>query len=115
MEGNGASIYTAEPCSVKRSANANFTRIGNTLYAHVYFWTGEEFAIAGLKTKVLSAKMLRSGTPVKFVQEDLRIRFVGLPKTAPDSPVTTIVAECDGEPKQDTDNVRKTRERAAVA
>jgi alpha-L-fucosidase len=115
VDGNAASIYKAEPCNVKRSADANFTRIGNTLYSHVHFWAGEEFAIGGLKTKVLSAKMLRTGTPVKFVQEDLRIRFIGLPKNAPDSPVTTIVAECDGEPKQDTDNVRKTRERAAVA
>jgi len=115
LEGNGASIYKAEPCSVKRSADANFTRIGNTLYAHVHFWAGEEFAIGGFKTKVLSAKMLRTGAPVKVVQDDMRVRFVGLPKNAPDSPVTTIAAECDGEPKQDTDNVRKTRERGATA
>ena len=100
---------------MKRSADANFTRIGNTLYAHVHFWAGEEFAIGGFKTKVLSAKMLRTGAPVKVVQDDMRVRFTGLPKNAPDSPVTTIVAECDGEPKQDTDNVRKTRERGATA
>jgi alpha-L-fucosidase len=115
VDGNAASIYKAEPCSVKRSAYSNFTRIGNTLYMQIHFWPGEEAVIAGPKMKVLSAKMLRTGTPVKFIQEDLRVRFVNLPKTAPDSPVTTIVAECDGEPKQDTDNVRKTRERAAVA
>ena len=111
MDGNGASIYKAEPCQVKRSDHALFTRTGNTLYAHVHFWAGEEFVISGLKTKVLSAKMLRTGAPVKFIQEDLRFRFVGLPKNAPDSPVTTLVAECEGEPRQDTDNVRKTRER----
>jgi alpha-L-fucosidase len=115
IDGNAASIYKAEPCSVKRSAYSNFTRIGNTLYMQIYFWPGEEAVIAGPKMKVLSAKMLRTGTPVKFIQEDLRVRFVGLPKTAPDSPVTTIVVECDGEPKQDTDNVRKTRQRAAIA
>jgi alpha-L-fucosidase len=115
VDGNAASIYKAEPCNVKRAANANFTRIGNTLYSHIHFWPGEEFVIAGPKMKVLSAKMLRTGAPVKFIQEDLRVRFVGLSKIAPDSPITTIVAVCDGEPKQDTDNVRKTRERAAVA
>ena len=115
MDGNAASIYKAEPRSVKRSAYSNFTRIGNTLYMQIHFWPGEETVIAGPKMKVLSANMLRTGTPVKFIPEDLRVRFVGLPKTAPDSPVTTIVAECDGEPKQDTDNVRKTRERAVVA
>jgi alpha-L-fucosidase len=115
VDGNGASIYKAEPCSVKRSANANFTRIGNTLYAHIHFWPGEEFAIAGPQMKVLSAKLLRSGAPVKVIQEDLRVRFTGLPKTPPDSPVTTIVAECDGVPKQDTNHVRETRERATTA
>jgi len=115
VDGNAASIYRAEPCSVKRSAYANYTRIGNTLYMHCYFWPGEEAVISGPKMKVLSAKLLRTGAPVKVIQEDLRVRFVGLPKTAPDSPVTTIVAECDGEPGQDTNNVRKTRERAAVA
>ena len=115
VDGNSASIYKAEPCNVKRSANANFTRIGNTLYAHIHFWPGEEFAISGPKMKVLSAKLLRTGAPVKVIQDDLRVRFVGLPKTAPDSPVTTIVAECDGVPKQDTNNVRETRERAATA
>jgi alpha-L-fucosidase len=81
---------------------------------HVYFWPGEEVVIPGPKMKVLSAKLLRSGTPVKVIQEDLRVRFVGLPKNAPDTPVTTIVAECDSEPKQDTDNVRRTRERDQV-
>ncbi len=115
LDGNAVSIYQAEPCSVKRSADALFTRKGNTLYSHVHFWAGEEFAIGGFKTKVLSAKLLRTGAPVKVVQDDMRVRFVGLPKNAPDSPVTTIVAECDGEPKQDTDNVRKTRERGATA
>jgi alpha-L-fucosidase len=115
VEGNGAAIYKAEPCTVKRSANTLFTRIGNTMYAHEYFWTGEELAIGGFTTKVLSAKMLRTGTPVKFVQDDLRVRLIGLPKIAPDTPATTIVVECNGEPKQNTDNVRKTRERAAVA
>ena len=35
----------------------------------------------------------------------------GLPKLAPDSPVTTIAIECDGLPNQDTDYVRKQRPR----
>ena len=114
LEGNAASIYKGEPCQVKRSNYANFTRMGNTLYTHVYFWPGEEVVIPGPKMKVLSAKMLRSGMPVKFVQDDLRVRFLGLPKNAPDTPITTIVAECDSEPRQDTDNVRRTRERDQV-
>src|SRR5580693_243493 len=34
VDGNGAAIYKAEPCTVKRSAYANFSRTGNTLYMH---------------------------------------------------------------------------------
>jgi alpha-L-fucosidase len=111
MEGNGQSIYRAEPCRVKRSAFANFTRLGNTLYIHAYFWPGTELNIGGLETKVKSAKMLRTGAPVKFEQTRLQTKFVGLPASAPDSPVTTIAVECEGEPVQNTDNVRRTRER----
>ena len=111
MEGNGQSIYKGEPCSVKRSAFANFTRTGNMLYIHAYFWPGSELNIAGLRTKVKSAKLLRSGTPVKFSQTELQTKFLGLPKSAPDTPVTTLAVECESEPTQDTDFVRKNRER----
>jgi alpha-L-fucosidase len=75
-----------------------------------YFWPGTELAIGGLSAKVKSAKFLRTGAPVRFEQTTLQTKFVGLPASAPDAPITTI-AECDGEPREDTDNVRRTRER----
>jgi alpha-L-fucosidase len=55
--------------------------------------------------------LLASGTPVKFNQEKLRVRFQNLPAKAPDSPVTTIAIECDGEPKQDNEFERREHER----
>src|SRR5437660_491413 len=70
MDGNGQSIYKSEPCKVRRSAYENFTREGNNLYVHVHFWPGETVSISGLRTKVKSAKLLRSGTPVKVEQDD---------------------------------------------
>jgi alpha-L-fucosidase len=111
MDGRGQTIYKTDVCKVKRSAFANFTRKGNTLYIHAYFWPGTELNIAGLRTKVISAKMLRSGTPVKFQQTEFQTKFIGLPQSAPDSPVTTLAVECESEPVQDTDFVRKNRER----
>ena len=96
---------------MKRSAFANFTRKGNTLYMHAYFWPGAELNIAGPRTKVVSAKMLRSGTPVEFRQTEFQTKLMGLPQSAPDSPVTTLAVECESEPVQDTDFVRKNRER----
>ena len=111
IDGNSQSIYKTDICNVKRAAFANFTRKGNTLYIHAYFWPGSELNIAGLRTRVKSAKLLRSGTPVKFQQTELQTKFLGLPQTAPDSPVTTLAVECESEPIQDTDFVRKKRER----
>ena len=114
MEKNGDTIYTAEPCQVKRSANALFTRKGNTLYMHVHFWPGDYVAISGLKAKVKSARLHASGKAVKFDQDRFRTRFTGLPASAPDDPVTTIAIECDSEPVQDTMMVRRERPRRSV-
>jgi alpha-L-fucosidase len=114
MEKNGDTIYTAEPCQVKRSANALFTRKGNTLYMHVHFWPGDYVAISGLKAQVKSARLHASGKAVKFDQDRFRTRFTGLPASAPDDPVTTIAIECDSEPAQDTMMVRRERPRRSV-
>ena len=111
MDRNGESIYSAETCKVSRSNYANFTRKSNTLYMHVHFWPGDYVAISGLKSKVKSAKLLASSKPVEYEQDEFRTRFTGLPQAAPDSPVTTIVIECESEPVQDTMMVRKERPR----
>ena len=64
--------------------------------------------------KVKSARLLATGKDVKFDQDDFRVRFTGLPVKAPDEPVTTLAIECDGEPRQDTNHVRKDRPRREV-
>ena len=107
MDKYGFTIYGAEPCDVKRSCFANFTRKGNTLYVHVYFWPGEEWAIGGLRTKVKSAKLLPGGEPVKFEQNEFRVRFKGLPSEAPDDPISVLELECESVPTQDMLFVRK--------
>jgi alpha-L-fucosidase len=114
MEKNGDTIYSAEPCQVKRSSYALFTRKGNTLYMHVHFWPGDYVAISGLKAQVKSARLHAGGKAVKFDQDRFRTRFTGLPASAPDDPVTTIAIECDSEPVQDTMMVRKERPRRGV-
>jgi len=81
------------------------------LYMHVHFWPGETVSLGGLTNQVKSARLLATGKDVKFEQDELRVRFVGLPEKAPDDPATTIAIECDGEPRQDTDFVRKERPR----
>jgi alpha-L-fucosidase len=114
MNRNGESIYVTDRCQVRRSEFANFTRQGNTLYMHVYFWPGETVALAGLMTKVKSARLFASEREVKFEQDRFRVRFTGLPEEAPDHPVTTIAIECESEPTQDTMFVRRERPRNGV-
>ncbi len=111
MDRNGQAIYQTDPCQPHRSNYASFTRTGNTLYMHVHFWPGSTVALAGLRNQVKSARLLATGKEVKFEQEKFRVRFTGLPEQAPDTPVTTLAIECDGEPRQDTDFVRKERPR----
>jgi alpha-L-fucosidase len=114
MNTNGHTIYQSDLCQVRRSNYASFTRIGNTLYMHVHFWPGEYVAISGLRTKVKSAQLLKGGTEVKFTQDDFQTKLIGLPERAPDSPITTIAIECESEPTQDTDYVRKNKPRDGV-
>jgi len=114
MERNGPAIYGTEPCRPRRSNYASFTRQGNTLYVNVHFWPGDTVIVAGLETKVVSARLLAGGQKVNFEQDRFRVRFTGLPKVAPDHPVTVIAAECEAEPVQNTDMVRRERPRAGV-
>jgi len=108
---NGESIYGTERCSATRSNYANFTRKGQTLYAHVRYWPGDTVTVAGLRNKVIAARLLASGTPVRFEQDDFRVRLLGLPVNTPDAPVTTIAVQCDGEPTQDNIYVRRRKPR----
>ncbi len=111
LQRNGEAFYGTEPCRVHQSLFANFSRKGNTLYIHVHFWPGETVSIGGLRCKVRNARLVASGKKVTFDQDRFRVRFTGLPAEAPDTPVTVIAAECDSEPRQDTEFIRKERPR----
>jgi alpha-L-fucosidase len=114
MDKNGGTIYGAERCEVRNSLFANFTRKGHTLYIHVHFWPGETVSIGGLRTRVKSAKLLASGKPVNFKQDQFRVQFTELPASPPDHLITVIAAECESEPVQDMLNIRKNRPRGQV-
>ena len=114
MAVNGDTIYKSDLCQPARSTYASFTRTGNTLFMHVHFWPGEDVAISGLMTKVKSVRLLKTGQELTFQQDPYRVHIVGLTQDAPDYPVTTLVIECESEPKQDTDFVRKNKPRGSV-
>ena len=118
---NGESIYgTQGGASVSFGNYTNFTRKGNTLYIHVYFWPAGTpaaqwlrfldpptvVAVGGVKARVLSAKLLKTGQSVAFAQDELSLRITGLPALAPDDPVTVIACECDRPPVVDHHSIR---------
>jgi alpha-L-fucosidase len=103
----GNTIFGTERCKVNSSAFANFTCKGNTLYAHVYFWPGKEWSIAGLKTKVKSARLMPKGEKVEFEQNNFHIHFKNMMEKAPDSLISVLELECESVPKQDMLFVRK--------
>ena len=114
MARNGRTITGAEKCEVTRSMFANFTRKGKTLYVHVHHWPGQTWSIGGLRTRVKSARLLKTGRKVRFEQDRFRIRFSGLPAKAPDDPVTVLALECASVPKQDMEAVRIHKKREKV-
>jgi alpha-L-fucosidase len=115
IDTNGTAIYGTERGQLTQNASCNYSRRGNTLYIHVYNWPGHTpaaewldfykpevvVAIGGLKPKVLSAKVLKTGQKVEFTQDEFNFRLTGLPMEAPDHPATVIEVECDGEPTVD--------------
>jgi alpha-L-fucosidase len=115
LDTNGAAIYSTERGQLGPDSMCNYSRRGNTLYVHVYNWPGHTpaaewldfykpevvVAIGGLKPKVLSAKVLKTGQRVEFTQDEFTFRLTGLPMQAPDQPATVIEVECDGEPTVD--------------
>ena len=113
MEKNGQALYGADICQPRRCRFGSFSRKGNTLFLHIHFWPGEIVAIAGIRQRVKSARLLASGQNVSFEQDPYRIRFTGLPPKPPDAPITTLAIELDGEPKQEELFVRR-RERGKV-
>jgi alpha-L-fucosidase len=120
IEGNGKSIYGAERGSFSWNSNANYTRRGNVLYIHQRYWPGETpaaewlpffqpatvIAIGGLKPKVKSVRLLKTGQNVPFTQDNFSLRLTTLPSSPPDHPATVFEVECEGEPVIDHNAIR---------
>jgi alpha-L-fucosidase len=110
MSKHGDTIYQSDNCQPRRGNYVTYTRTGNTLFAHVYYWPGSTVVIGNFLNKVKLARMHGTNQPVRFVQDDFRIRLVDLPKRAPEF-VTTFALELDGEPRQNHEGKRAEKPR----
>ncbi|MEM2884946.1 MAG: alpha-L-fucosidase [Thermoproteota archaeon] len=99
LRANGESIYGAGSAPFGQAHLGQVTAKGNIAYVHVMFWPGREMCVAGIKNKVLGARMLATGKKLPFEQKRDRLFVRGLPSKAPD-PIDTVVAiELEGRPE----------------
>ena len=76
------------------------TAKGRTLYLHVFRWPGSIATIAGIKNKILSARILGVNKKIKVEQTiDGKVFIKGLPENPPDKHDTVIALELDGKPE----------------
>jgi alpha-L-fucosidase len=120
LDTNSKAIYGTERGSFSWNSNAEYTRRGNTLYIHQQYWPANTpaaqwlpffqpatvVAIGGLKTKVKSARLLKTGQSVPFTQDEFSLRLTGLPAQPPDSPSTVIEVECESVPEISHEAIR---------
>ena len=121
LQTNGRAIYgTDGGASISFGNYDNFTRRGNTLYIHVYFWPSQTPAAAwlnfyrpevvvsvgGVQAKALRARVLKTGQEIQFTQTETTLRLTGLPQEPPDNPITVLAVECDRPPVVDHHAIR---------
>ncbi len=99
MKVNGESIYGSERCPFGGGMIGLTTAIGNRVYWHILRWPGREACIAGIKNKVLSARLLATDQRVEVDRRRDRTFFHGLPRYPPDPYDSVLVLELDGKPE----------------
>ena len=86
---NGDSIYGSTYGPVQRMASVRTTAKGRKVFVHVFDWPSSTLDVNGLQAKVISARLLATGQPLKFRQTEGKL-LVDLPPQAPDPNVSVI-------------------------
>ncbi len=106
LERNAPAIYGIKKADITYGDGVYFSRKGNEIYFYIHAWPGPSLTIGGIRELPKSARFLASGRAVKAQLNGTRLVFSELPATAPDDPVTVIVAEFASAPVQDSAAVR---------
>ena len=90
LKANGEAIYGTTYGPVQNLPFGRMTAKPGRLYVHVFDWpsTGN-LEVAGLKTGVVSARVLATGTTLRFQQQRGRL-LLQVPVAAPDAAVTVL-------------------------
>ena len=86
---NGDSIYGTTYGPVQGMKGARSTAKGNKVFIHVFDWPASSLEVNGIDPKVISAHLVGTGQPLKFVQSEGKLQL-DLPPQAPDSNVSVV-------------------------
>jgi alpha-L-fucosidase len=87
---NGDSIYGTTYGPVQGVAGLRTTANDKAVYVHVLDWPASTLEIAGIESRVLSARLLANGKPLMFRQTEASLQ-IDLPSQAPD-PNASVIA-----------------------
>ena len=86
---NGDSIYGTTYGPVQGVAGFRTTANDKSVYLHVFDWPVSNLTIADIDSRILSARLLANGMPLKFRQTEGTLE-IELPQQAPDPNVSVI-------------------------
>jgi alpha-L-fucosidase len=86
---NGESIYGTTYGPVQNVPGLRTTAGPKSIYVHMFDWTPSTCTLAGIDGRVLSARLLANGAPLKFRQAEGKLE-IDLPPAAPDPNVSVI-------------------------
>jgi alpha-L-fucosidase len=86
---NGDSIYGTTYGPVQNVAGLRTTAGPKSLYVHLFDWTPPTCTLAGIDARVLSARLLATGAPLKFRQNENKLE-IEIPPTLADPDVSVI-------------------------
>ena len=86
---NGDSIYDSTFGPIQGVAGLRTTANDKSIFVHVFDWKAPVCEIAGIEARVLSARLLANGQPLKFRQTEGKLQ-IDVPVQAPDPKVSVI-------------------------
>jgi alpha-L-fucosidase len=86
---NGDSIYETTYGPVQNVGGLRTTASPKSIYIHLFDWVPPICTVPGIEARILSARLLANGMPLKFRQAEARVE-IELPTSAPDSDVSVI-------------------------
>lgn len=96
---NGESIFGTTETICDTTTFGLMTCGRRSVYLHVLHWPGRQLRLAGLKSRVRSARFLATGKPLSFKQDSAAVAIIGLPSRAPDPRSTVIALDLDEPPR----------------